>query len=314
MKARGLLGVLACAVALAAPTTASGKPGYFTSTPLRFSDIKVKAGHGYHLRITAFGTNVNVEAENGDREVDYTVLDGSLREDRVNARLPGVGWINLRFEERKRYRDSPANNCKGPGDLIRVGTFEGRIRIKGEKGYTVYDRSRAQGKIEFSPEQTCSRRPARASAASEEALLIAAGPRGQGTLSFEANRWEPFAGFTPLSFRAGLFRQRERMYISNSVDGFSEDVKLIEIGEKPLSAAVDPPGIFTGNAEFLQKAEDFTWLGDLAVDLPGIGPVELAGPQFEAMLCLGRRCNGDEKLRKSIGFFQPLSRIKALGG
>ena len=307
--ARGLLGVLACALALAAPTTASG---HFTSTPLRYADIKVKASHGYHLRITAFVTNVNVQAENGDREVEYTVTDGSLRKDRISARLPGVGWINLRFEERKRYRNSPADNCKGPGDLIRVGAFEGRIRIKGEKGYTAYDRSRVQGKIEFSPEQTCSQRPARASAASEEALLIAAGHRGQGTVSFEANRWEPFAGYTPLLFRAGLFRQRQRMYISNSVEGFSEDVKRIEIDEKPLSAAIDPPGLFAGSAEFLQQAEDFTWLGDLAVDLPGVGPMELAGPQFEAMLCLGRRCKGDKKLREAVGFFQPLGRIKAL--
>lgn len=296
-----------------APTTAAARPGYFTSTPLRYADIKIKASHGYHLRITAFGTNVDVQAENGDREVDYTVLDGSLRKDRISARLPGIGWINLRFEERKRYRNSPADNCKGPGDLIRVGTFEGRIRIRGEKGYTAYDRPEVKGKIEFSPEQTCSRRPARASAASEEALLIAAGPRGQGTLSFEANRWEPFAGLTPISFRAGLFRQRKRMYISNSVDGFSEDGKLIEIGEKPLSAAVDPPAPFAGSAEFQQPAEDFTWLGDLTADLPGVGPVELAGPQFEAMLCLGRRCEGDKKLREAIGFFRPLGRIKALG-
>ena len=103
------------------------------------------------------------------------------------------------------------------------------------------------------------------------------------------------------------------MYISNSVDGFSEDVKLIEIGEKPLSAAVDPPVPFAGSAEFLQQAEDFTWLGDLTADLPGVGPMELAGPQFEAMLCLGRHCKGDEKLREAIRFFRPLGRIKALG-
>src|SRR6476620_1005093 len=310
--ARGLLGVLACALALAAPTTASAKPGSFTSIPLRYAHIKVTASHGYHLRITAFGTNVNVEAENGNREVAYTVLDGSLRRERIGARLPGVGWINLRFEERKRHRGSPADNCKGPGDLIRVGTFEGRIRIKGEKGFTTFDRARAQGKIEFSPEQTCTQRPARASAVSDEALLLAGGARGRGTLSFEANRWEPFAGSTPLFFRASLFRQRQRMYISNSVGGFSEDVKLMEISEKPLSAAVDPPGLFAGSAEFLQQADDFTWLGDLAADLPGVGPVELAGPQFEAMLCLGRRCKGDKKLREAIGFFRPLGRVKAL--
>src|SRR4051794_33011669 len=290
-----------------APTAATARPGHFTSTPPRYADIKTNASHGYHLRITAFDTNVNVEAENGDREVEYTVLDGRLRKDRINARLPGVGWINLRFEERKRYRDSPADNCKGPGDLIRVGTFEGRIRIKGEKGYTAYDRPKVKGKIEFSPKQICNQRPARASSASEEALLIAAGPRGRGRLSFEANRWEPFAGYTPLSFRAGLFRQRGRMFISNSVDGFSEDVKSIEIGEKPLSAVINPPGLFAGSAEFLQQAEDFTWLGDLEAELPVVGPVELAGPQFEALLCLGRRCKGDKKLRGAIGFFQPLA-------
>jgi len=309
MKARGLLGVLACALALAAPTAATAKPGDFTSSPLRYTDIRVEASHGYHLRITAFRTNVNVQAEDGDREVDYTVSDGNLRRDRIEARLPGVGWINLRFKERKRYRESPANNCEGPGDLVRVGAFEGRFRIKGEMGYTAFDARRVQGKIKFSPEQRCSQFSARASAASEEATLIAAAPRGRGTLSFEANRWEPFAGSTPLFFHAQLFRQRGQMTVANSIDGFSEDPKLLKIDEKPLSAAVDPPGLFTGNAEFLQQPGDFTWLGDLAADLPGVGPVLLAGPQFETMLCLGRRCRGDKRLREAVFYFHGNARL-----
>jgi len=303
--ARGLLGVLACAVALAAPAVAAAKPGYFVAEPLRFADIKLKASHGYHLRITAFSTNVNVQAENGDREVDYTVLNGSLRADRVRARLPGVGWINLRFHETKRYRESPADNCKGPGDLIRVGSFEGRIKFDGEQGYSTLDARRVRGKIEASPKQTCTHRPARASAAGEEAMLLAAAPRGRGMLSFEVDRWTPFEGFLPIFFHAHLARSRGKMFIANGVDGFSEDAKLFEIGEQPLSAAVDPPGLFTGSAELLQQPGDITWLGDLGADLPGIGPVALAGPNFEAMLCLGGRCRGDRGLREAVGLYRP---------
>jgi hypothetical protein len=244
-----------------------------------------------------------VEAENGDREVEYTVSDGSLRRDRIRARLPGIGWINLRFHEGKRYRESPADNCDGLGELVQVGTFQGRIRIEGEQDFTKLDTRRVRGKIESSPAQTCTRRPARAgaSAGADEATLIAAVPRGRGMLSFEAGRWPAFEGFTPGFFHTHLARFRGRMFITNSVDAFSEDIKLFEIGEKPLSAVVDPPGLITGSAEFLQQQDDFSWLGDMAADLPGIGPVALAGPEFEAMLCLGRWCRGDEDLRKAVG-------------
>lgn len=304
MKARGLLGVFACAVALAAPAGAAAKPGPLPAPLLRFAEIKAKASHGYRLRIAAFSTNVDVQLENGDREVDYTVYNGSLRKDRVRARLPGVGWINLRFHEDRRYRESPADNCNESGDLTRVGTFVGRIRLEGEQGYSDLDTRSARGKIESSPDQACTSRRARASAAAGEATLIAAAPKGRGMLSFEVVRWAPSEGFTPIFFQAHLARVRGRMFITNGVEGFGEGTRLLEIGEQPLSAAVDPPGLFTGSAEFLQQPGDFTWLGNLGADLPGIGPVDLAGPEFEAMLCLDRRCRGDADLRKAVGLYR----------
>jgi hypothetical protein len=314
MKARGLLGVLTCALALAAPGAATAKPGYYVSPSFRDAKIQVKASHGYHVVIYAFLTNVEIKVENGDREVTYGVSNGAFRRDRIWARLPGVGWINLRFHERKRYRQPLLDNCKGHRELIRVGTFEGRIRIRGESGYTQLDRRRVSGKIESSFKQTCSQRQARASSKDEEVTLITAAPRGAGTVSFEANRWPPFAGSTPIFFSARLFRKRAGMVIVNSVDAYSEDLRLMKIDDSPLSALVDPPGLFSGSAEFLQAPDDFTWLGDLTTDLPGIGPVDLSGPHFEALLCLGRHCRGDEKLKSSVYPFFTALRPRADGG
>jgi len=292
--------MLVCAVAalLALPASAGAKPGYFTSPPWRYALVHLDGSHGYHLRIEAFSTNVNVEAEKGDESVSYVAYNGRLYEDWISARLPGVGWVNLRFHEQTRYRQDPPDNCKGPGELVRRGVFRGRIRIQGERDYTRVDVRAARGRISSEPRQICRRRPgAGASAASQEELLRAVAPRGRGMLSFEANEWTPSYGSRPVFFHASLHRRRGAMAISNHVGGFTEDPQALAVAKSRLSAVIDPPSPFTGTAEFHREAEGaLAWSGDLAAELPGIGPVALAGPSFDVELCVARRCRGDVDL------------------
>ena len=62
---------------------------------------------------------------------------------------------------------------------------------------------------------------------------------------------------------------------------------------QPESATVTPPSPFSGTATFHASAgASAEWEGPLAVDLPGIGPIQLTGSQFKPELCLARSCVG----------------------
>ncbi|MGN6215763.1 MAG: hypothetical protein ACTHN7_02230 [Solirubrobacterales bacterium] len=297
MKAWGRLLCLVCAIAaLGLPAAAAAKPGFFISRPFRYAHAHLKGSHGYQLKIDAFDTNVNVTARKGNGSVEYVAFRGRLRKDAITARLPGVGWVFLHFHELSRHRQR-ADNCKGPGSLVRRGIFTGRVRIRGERGYTSAYAHRIQGRITQDVREVCRGRPtARASESAEEDVLYADADRGRGKLSFFAEKWPPSGGFNALWFSALLVRRRPGLIITNHNSGFTENTSTFEVAKPPRSATVRPPTPFTGSAEFLHESGDqFSWLGDLAVELPGIGDVALAGPNFGVTLCIGHACKGDDE-------------------
>lgn len=302
MRARESLVCLVWAVcALALPAGASAKPGYFASEPFRYAEAHVRGSHGYRLRIDAFSSNVDVTATKGNSSVHYVARRGRLREDRIRARLPGVGWVFLRFHETNRHHEDPAAICKGEGSLTRRGFFTGSVRIHGERGYTRVESHRVRGKILREGREVCRSRPTARASSSAEETLFANVERGDGVLSFYADKWPPErGGFNALFFNGTLTRLRGTLVIANSNYGFTEDTSTFAVAKPPRSATIDPPAPLSGSATFTQEGPDtFSWLGDLEVELPGIGPVALAGPNFSATLCIGKQCKGnaDESAR-----------------
>jgi hypothetical protein len=301
VRAWGSVLVLAV-VGLLLPAGTMAKPGYFTSPGFRTVEARMHGTHGYRLQVLSISGGFSVNASKGHTAVSYFPLHVKLDGDRVAARLPGVGWVFLHFRELKRYRRKSADNCRGPGSLVRRGVFEGWIRIDGERNYTHVDAHHVPGKIVRDERQICRRRPAaRASDRRSEQTLLAETPRGRGTLSFSADEWPQFGGRSPLFFSASLLRQRGPMLIANSNYAISEDTDALDVAKPPRSAITEPPAPFTGSAAFEQESADkFSWLGDLQVELPGIGDVALAGPRFKSSLCIGHRCRGDSD--ETFGF------------
>ena len=298
MKARGGRAILVCALAaMALPASAAAKPGYEVSPDLHYAEAQTKGSNGYRLLISGSSDDATVIASKGTSQVLYFSFKGGLRRDRMRFRLPGVGRVDLRFHERSRSRENPADNCKGPGALVRRGIFRGRIKIAGEQGYTHVDVRSARGELFDEPKQICRREGrGQGSATAEERLLRASVPRGSGTLEFFAIDFD----FGPLSvvFSARLWRQRGRMLVVNSVSAFSKNSESIALEKPPLSGSVAPPPPFTGTADFQREpGGSFSWLGDLAADLPGVGPMSLAGPHFEAEACVNQTCKGSAELK-----------------
>jgi hypothetical protein len=280
---------LLCTVAALLALPASGKGA---------AEAHLAGTHGYRLTISGTSGDVSVRARNDTASVNYYLFGNKLRGDRINARLPGVGRISLRFHERSRSYRGAQDNCRRPRTLIRKGVFVGWIKIRGERDYTRAESRHVRGKIVRRASDECDRRPtARASSTSGE-WFGAGTTRGRsGNLSFMAFAMPLTKLRSELVFAASLMRVRGGMVIQSAQIATSEDAAALEIADPPRSATVTPPAPFTGTATFQQESADqFSWTGDLAVELPGSGEVSLAGPKFETAICLERSCRGDEEL------------------
>jgi hypothetical protein len=293
MKPAGRLLPLLC-VLVAALVLPAGSQANFVVSSSRSAEAHLAGTHGYRLTISADNETVFVTATNGDASVDYFLARAKLAGDLIDARLPGVGRVFLRFHEQERGRQPGPKYCHGPAPVVRRGVFVGWVRIRGEHDYTQAESRHVRGKIVNSFRSSC-HLPFRARAGSGALEhLDAVALRGKGLLIFSAISFPIVEKGSPLFFRAALSRQRGSMLVANSVSAITKKAESLSIATPPRSATVEPPSPFTGSATFQRESKtDFSWAGNLAAELPGIGEVPLAGPNFESALCIGRRCRGD---------------------
>jgi hypothetical protein len=293
MKPTGRLLPLIC-VLIASVVLPAGAQANFVVSSNRSAEAHLAGTHGYRLTISAADGSISVTASKGYASVDYFLTGASLDGNRIDARLPGVGRVSLRFHEQARGHQPQPAYCHGPPPVVRHGVFVGYVHIEGERGYTHAESRHVRGKIVQSFRSAChlpfrGRRPGKPALKELEALA----PRGRGVLAFTAISLPLFEKVAPLVFRASLSRLRGKMLISNSAFLVSKKTGALTFATPPRSATVAPPQPFTGSAVFQQESsKDFSWTGDLAVDLPGIGEVSLAGPEFESGLCVGHQCRG----------------------
>jgi hypothetical protein len=296
MKPIGRALVLLCVVltALLLPTGAAASSKPSTVFQDGYATAHLAGTHGYRITILAFSRDIIVTAKKGTASVSYVLLRNGLKGDRIHARLPGVGRVFLEFHDRRHPRGRPEKDC-GESETTRKGVFVGTVKIEGERGYTSALSHHVRGEI---GQEGCHRRPtARASSAGSR-LLSASTSRGNGRLSFTALN---FPWIDPeLLFDASFSRARGQMAIITVQSAMAKHPTDLEIAAPPRSASVTPPAPFTGSASFQQEAADqFSWSGDLAVELPGVGEVSLAGPKFETSVCVGQKCRGDKKETES---------------
>jgi hypothetical protein len=122
MKPKRLLPLLLAVAALLA-LPASGKGA---------AEAHLAGTHGYRLAISATSNWVSLTARKDTASVTYYLFGSKQAGDRIDARLPGVGRIALRFHERSRSLHVARSNCRRPQTLIRKGVFVGVIKIRGE--------------------------------------------------------------------------------------------------------------------------------------------------------------------------------------
>jgi hypothetical protein len=116
-----------------------------------------------------------------------------------------------------------------------------------------------------------------------------------GIVSFSALRPAPGSTLrTEAAYLGGFFKRRHGMATLKfaTVSAAADTFTVGEPPELPTSASVAPPPPFHGTATFTKTAGfGLLWEGLLSVDLPGMDPLALAGPSFQAQLCLDRHCH-----------------------
>jgi hypothetical protein len=231
--------------------------------------------------------------------------------DGIDAKIGKVGRIDLHFVPQTTKERKP--HCEGDTWTIESGYYVGSISFHGEGGFTDASAKRVPGTVEHGTPKSC-RSPrtvkdpasegteAEASSASgtkvirsrpeiDQQFLLAAAP-DEGKTAFKFVRTEETVKGKPSTYSEFIvFGKRVR-------DGVKEDAALAlgEHGhagfefpdaEDPTSAAIIDPSspLFSGSATFHKEpGGENGWIGDLKVELPGMGTVPLVAPGAKAFL------------------------------
>jgi hypothetical protein len=251
------------------------------------AELTVHGSHGYEVRIAIEDGSSTLSASKGQQGIagaNYFSLDGRAARGGAQARFGRLGRVKVRFRgsgEVQRRRVPP---CQGRPELIRHGVFVGKIRFRGEGGYTEVDAARARGTITTVPGQSCAlpESPGRnggwpKGAKAPREVVFAAGSRAKG-VQLEATRVPNSPEESVIT--ASSYQLREGMTIIRSVllfaplGAFSFDAGL-------NAATLHPPAPFSGSASFT-RIDDYAsrWEGPLTISLPGQPDVPLTGRDF----------------------------------
>jgi hypothetical protein len=301
--------------ALAAKMKTKVEPGSTTGF------AKVRGTNGWTIQITGSTTgshpgrrtlSVYANGPHGEN-VTYQRFPGHLTKDgAIEAELPGVGHIDLRYEPTEHHRIGYSNapGCtSAPFTIGSNGVFRGTIELHATGGLTTVDARSAHGELWPSPKTTCRvpvhskaqiKREIEAASAGGDAQfesLSASRRLAGGTLGFDATSFSFERGGAPprvVDFTATYSRRLDGMWFTagaNAEVKNSGGLALSPSTGTPSEATVEPPAPFEGSAEFtLDSPTVANWTGDLRVPIPTLGTVALTGPKFKSTLCGSGGC------------------------
>lgn len=294
------------AIALGAAVVLTALPGVAAAKVHRIHipvghviQLHLRATGGYRIDVTAGRHRQVVVSATRGTTVAYYVLKGQpAGEDGIDAKLPGVGVIAVRFVANGRERQRPTwENCGGGGRTVHYGTVRGRIRLHGEASYTEVATSRAKARLITWPSQHCRYRTPEHKPwnALFEAFYEAGGGLEDPTLELNVIRYARWARpaarevvFKAFEyfFRGGMFVFREASATTDASTFITPEARTV-----PEHLIFTPPPPFQGTATLERTPEStFAWTGSLSVSLPGVGRRRLAGPEFESRYCALGTC------------------------
>lgn len=293
----------------ATPVAAMADGKRFVIEPKFEAGFALEGSHGYLLFVNANGhRQVTLTAIKGlSSAVTYTVPGRATRRG-IFADFGALGRIAVRFDgspvRGKRKREGRFS-CAGRRGTYESGTFTGTIRFRGEHGFTGVDSQRARGGFVKKFRRSCEpRRSSRSPLSflsrpeteirSIRNMLIVDSKRegrrgGLGIIEFELLSDRKPLGRLSLAVIVATSSERvgrvkiDRLYLEL---GEGEEMLTSRPGADPVTATVAMPGPFSGTATYRdQKGAPPSWLGSLAVSLPGAPKMPLTGPGTSVDFC-----------------------------
>jgi hypothetical protein len=255
--------------------------------------IELEGSDGYSITIASDRTqHLTVETKKEAFTTEYFTHNSFARPGGIQAELPGLGSISVRFHPRGRARRMPPfADCRGPRPVVQKGVVRGVIDFTGEHGYTQVKTHEAPAEIEEWKRLRCHSGGGPESGDILElndslSMFLVYGPSAR----FVARKFPPgalekdgvafFLAETGERVSARPFVGVERRAVVAASPGTFAD-------GHPEHIVVSPPPPFAGSATFLRTPESvFTWEGDLSIQFPGLDPLPLAGPGSDLKYCL----------------------------
>jgi len=274
-----ILAIGLASLALPASTVAAAKD-------IRVSTIMLGESNGYEVELSAVSFNkrrstATVTATRETAGAGYTVRTPNGAG--IHATFGSVGQADLSFQRRKKVVERPERNCRW---IIETGVFRGSFRFPGEGGYLGSEAVNPEGVVFRLPDGFCGLRSFRPGLPPglfpTETVLAARALTPRGKVDFRASRLRTKRG--PILFSTSAKERVEGMRVTRSAEVPGRVGDFTATGTS--RGAASPPLPFSGSARFRDPRDGpATWVGTLAVSLPGLEQIPLTGESFTARLC-----------------------------
>jgi hypothetical protein len=295
-----------------------------------FSEVRFVNHDGYSVRVIAFGQTVALRIarpQGRNSAVTTTYLArGRVTPTSIRASFGSLGLVELHFQRLTRTLAGPLfDSCRirGKGPIARFGLFVGKLRFRGEGGYTSADVHRLHGgSIDIQALIACLRggvlKPERMELPSPRspflptplpALLASKGHRappaaeapthpsdGPRPTVLLAQDVQPLSRTIFAALNGGHRRVRYVAAVATS-EGQVAILRVATVTAGPSSFAFDgslsrarvtPPPPFDGSGLFEHGAGSTkSWSGSLAVSFLGAPHLPLTGAPFDVLLGQG---------------------------
>jgi hypothetical protein len=306
------VGLSACAVLFAGSAIARAARTVVQPETFLF-EAEIPTKHGWAAFLRADGhRRIELFIHHYDEEVrPYETMSyktvGHVDRHGISADFDRFGEIHLDFPSNPKRELFPFPNCRGSKpEVIQYGEMHGKIDFEALGGLIRLDRTHVEGQTRHSPRRTCVPKPSQVYSRrgereipvpkrsepefSVQTFLARGHLRGRTVDLFAIDLQDEVIDLAASSTRRfGSVLVQTTIHAPESEEpGPGKRVDLTIFGDSPRPKAADlevaPP--FLGSARYRTRAAGPpSWLGDLAVQVPGEGELPLAGPEFRAVLC-----------------------------
>jgi len=309
-----LVAVTCLALSSAGVATAATAPAVVPRTGLFFEAV-LPTTDGWSIYLRGGGPHrVELDIANQELAASYVTMNystgGRVGANGIEADLGRFGRVDLRFAAPPEKSVVRFPNCKGTyREVVRTGTLTGQVEFAALAGPRKVDLEGVEGTIRGPTKGVC--KPVQITYPPEPpppAPGAAVGPRAAAPLDyapvdFLARRrssartidlYSVGLGREVFDLAATTTRRFGKVLVATSVhagrgtEGPGVAAHLTRTGPpaRPSAATLRVGSPFSGVGRYRARpGAPPTWLGSLAVRIPGEGKINLAGPDFHAVIC-----------------------------